>query len=97
MRIHTCVRLIMDKVSRSILGYQVSVSREAGPCIPLMRMAFHKFKEFPRKAFRFLADGYSAYPFAAQPFKLEKDWDVFVTPVIGLTNDDEVSKKVLPV
>ena len=90
------VWLIMDKVSRSILGYQVSTSRDVGPCILTMRMAFAKFKEFPGRALKFIADGYSAYPLAAQQFKLEKDWDLFITQVIGLTNDDEVSKKFRP-
>ena len=90
------VWLIMDKVSRSILGYQVSTSRDVGPCILTMRMAFDKFKEFPGKALKFIADGYSAYPLAAQQFKIEKDWEVFVTQVIGLTNDDEVSKEFRP-
>ena len=61
-----------------------------------MRMAFDKFKEFPGKALKFIADGYSAYPLAAQQFKIEKDWDVFITQVIGLTNDDEVSKEYRP-
>ena len=37
------VWLIMDTVSRSILGYQVSNSRDVGPCILTMRMAFDKF------------------------------------------------------
>ena len=90
------VWLIMDKVSRSILGYQVSSSRDVGPCILTMRMAFEKFKEFPGNALKFIADGYSAYPLAAQQFKLEKDWNVFITQVIGLTNDDEVSKQFRP-
>jgi len=93
------VWLIMDKVSRSILGYQVSTSRDVGPCILTMRMAFDKFKdfkEFPGKALKFIADGYSAYPLAAQQFKIEKDWDIFITQVIGLTNDDEVSKEFRP-
>ena len=90
------VWLIMDKVSRSILGYQVSTSRGVGPCILTMRMAFNKFKDSPDTALKFIADGYSAYPLAAQQFKIEKDWDVFVTQVIGLTNDDEVSKEFRP-
>lgn len=90
------VWLIMDKVSRSILGYQVSTSRDVGPCILTMRMAFDKFKAFPGKALRFIADGYSAYPLAAQQFKLEKDWDVFITQVIGLANNDAVSKEFRP-
>ena len=90
------VWLIMDKVTRSILGYQVSTSRDVGPCILTMRMAFDKFKEFPDRTLKFIADGYSAYPLAAQQFKIEKGWDVFITQVIGLTNDDEVSKKFRP-
>lgn len=88
--------LIMDKVSCSILGYQVSCSKDVGPCILTMRMAFDKFKEFPGKSLKFIADGSSVYPLAAQQFKLEKDWDVFITQVIGLTNGDEVSKKFRP-
>ena len=87
------VWFIMDKISRSILGYQVSSSRDVGPCILAMRMAFEKFKHFPGKALRFIADGYSAYPLAAQQFKLHQEWDVFVTQVIGLSNGDAVSKQ----
>lgn len=90
------VWLIMDTVSRSILGYQVSKSRDVGPCILTMRMAFDKFKEFPGKALNFIADGYTAYPLAAQQFKIEKDWDFDITQVIGLTNDDAVSSKYRP-
>ena len=40
---------IMDTVSRSILGYQVSDNRGVGPCIMTMRMAFDQLKEFPGK------------------------------------------------
>ena len=85
------VWLIMDTVSRSILGYQASKSRDVGPCILTMRMAFDKFKEFPHKALNFIADGYSAYPLAAQQFKIEKDWDFDIIQVIGLSNYDAVS------
>ena len=88
--------LVMDTVSRSILGYQVSKSRDVGPCILTMRMAFDKFKEFPNKALNFIADGYSAYPLAAQQFKIEKNYDFDVTQVIGLSNDDAVSKEFRP-
>lgn len=88
--------LIMDTVSRSILGYQVSKSRDVGPCILTMRMAFDKFKEFPGKILNFIADGYSAYPLAAQQFMLEKGWEFDITQVIGLTNDDAVSKEWRP-
>ena len=87
------VWLIMDTVSRSILGYQVSSSRDVGLA---MRMTFDKFKKFPNDALRFIADGYSAYPLAAQQFKLRKDWYFDITQVIGLTNNDAVSKEFRP-
>ena len=91
------VWLIMDTVSRSILGYQVSDNRSVGPCILAIRMAFRHLKELP-KNFRFIADGYSAYPLAAQQF-FHESRDAFqfsITQVIGLTNDDEVSKGFRP-
>ncbi len=58
---------IMDAVSRSVLGYQVSDNRSVGPCILAMRMAFSKIRSLPQ-SFQFIADGYSAYPLAAQQF-----------------------------
>jgi transposase-like protein len=87
------VWFIVDAISRSILGYQVSDTRSVGPCILAMRMAFSKFKEFPGKALKFIADGYSTYPLAAQQFALHEDKNFDVTQVIGLTNDDAVSKE----
>ena len=85
---------IMDSLSRSIIGYQVSDNRGVGPCIMAMRMAFRHIKELP-KDFKFIADGYSAYPLAAQQF-FHKYGDAMkfnITQVIGLTNDDAVSTK----
>ena len=61
-----------------------------------MRQAFSMFKSFPGKALRFVADGYSAYPLAAQQFALHDNKAFDVTPVIGLSNDDPVSKKFRP-
>ena len=91
------VWFIMDAVSRSIIGYQVSDNRSVGPCILAMRMAFRHVKKLPEH-FRFIADGYSAYPLAAQQFRLRKDnpLDFEVTQVIGLTNDDAVSTEFRP-
>lgn len=86
---------IMDAAKRSIIGYQVSDNRGVGPCILTMRMAFRNLKELP-KNFKFIADGYSAYPLAAQQF-FHEFGDKFkfdITQVIGLTNDDAVSKRV---
>lgn len=89
------VWFIADRVSRSILGYQVSNNRGVGPCILTMRMAFDKFKTFPKKALTFVADGYTTYPIAAQQFSL-RDMPFKIIPVIGLTNDDAVSTKYRP-
>ena len=95
--IKTYIWFIMDAAKRSIIGYQVSDNRGVGPCIMAMRMAFRHFKELP-KNFRFIADGYSAYPLAAQQF-FHEFGDAFkfsITQVIGLTNDDAVSKEFRP-
>lgn len=88
---------IMDAVKRSIIGYQVSDNRGVGPCILAMRMAFRHFKEIP-KNFRFIADGYSAYPLAAQQFfrQYGEKFKFSITQVIGLTNEDAVSEEFRP-
>ena len=95
--IKTYIWFIMDAAKRSIISSQVSNNRGVGPCILAMRMAFRKLTELP-KNFKFIADGYSAYPLAAQQFANEYG-DKFkfdITQVIGLTNDDEVSKEYRP-
>ena len=88
---------IMDAASRSIIGYQVSDNRSVGPCILAMRMAFRHLKELP-KNFKFIADGYGAYPLAAMEFakKFKDNFTFNITQVIGLTNEDEVSKEFRP-
>ncbi len=88
---------IMDAASRSIIGYRVSDNRGVGGCILAMRMAFQHLKELP-KNFRFIADGYSAYPLAAQQFfhKYGAPFQFDITQVIGLSNDDATSKEFRP-
>lgn len=88
---------IMDAVSKSIIGYRVSDNRSVGPCILAMRMAFKGIKRLS-SSFQFIADGYSAYPLAAQQFSLKEHNPLLfdITQVIGLTNDDAVSKKFRP-
>ncbi len=83
---------VMDAVSHSVIGYQVSDSRSVGPCILSMRMAF-KHVTSTSKLFRFIADGYSAYPLASQQFALRRNnpLNFAITQVIGLSNDDAVS------
>ena len=58
----------MDAASRSIIGYRASSNRSVGPCVLAMRMAFNHIKSIIPKGFHFIADGYSAYPLAAQQF-----------------------------
>lgn len=91
------VWFIMDVVSRAIIGYRVSDTRSVGPCIMAMRQAFKRLKKIP-EGFRFIADGFSAYPLAAQQFELQygKSHRFKITPVIGLTNDDAVSTEYRP-
>ena len=95
--IKTYVWLIMNAACRSIIGYQVSDNRGVGPCILAMRMAFQGLKKLPEN-FKFIADGYSAYPLAAMEFakKFGKLFTFRITQVIGLTNDDAVSKEHRP-
>lgn len=84
------VWFVMDALKKSILGYQISDTRDIAPCVLAMRMAFSKFKEFPGKALKFAADGYTTYKLAQQLFA-EKGMDFNLIQVIGLTNDDPVS------
>jgi transposase-like protein len=92
------VWFIMDAASRSIIGYRVSASRSVGPCILAMRMAFRHIKNILPKGFRFIADGYSAYPLAAQQFLLRygEQMRFDITQVLGLTNDDAVTAEFRP-
>ena len=95
--IKTYVWLIMNAATRSIIGYQVSDNRGVGPCILAMRMAFKGLTKLPEN-FKFIADGYSAYPLAAMEFarKFKENFTFNITQVIGLTNDDAVSKEFRP-
>jgi transposase-like protein/DNA-directed RNA polymerase subunit RPC12/RpoP len=91
------VWLVMDAVSRSVIGYFVSANRAVGSCILAMRLAFGRLTKLPDN-FKFIADGYSAYPLAAQQFeqRQENPLSFEITPVIGLTNNDAVSAQFRP-
>lgn len=95
--IKTYIWLIMNVATRPIIGYQVSDNRGVGPCILAMRMAFQGLAKLPEN-FKFIADGYSAYPLAAMEFvrKFGKAFTFKITQVIGLTNDDAVSTEYRP-
>jgi len=86
------VWFVMDALKKSILGYQISNTRDVGPCILAMRMAFSKFKAFPGKVLKFATDGYTAYKLAQQQFILQ-GMDFNLIQVIGLTNNDPVSEE----
>ena len=60
-------------------------------------MAFQRLTKLPEN-FKFIADGYSAYPLAAMMFakKFGKAFTFRITQVIGLTNDDAVSTEHRP-
>ena len=66
--------------------------RSTGPCILAMRMAFQGLGKLPED-FKFIADGYSAYPLAAMEFarRLGEGFAFKVTQVIGLANGDPAS------
>ena len=91
------VWFIIDAAKRAIIGYQISDNRGVGSCILAMCMAFRHLKELP-KDFRFIADGYSAYPLAAQQFYRESEGKINfdITQVVGLTNGDAVSTEFRP-
>ena len=84
--IKTYVWLIMNATTRSIIGYQVSDNRGVGSYILAIRMAFRGLTKLPEN-FKFIADGYSAYPLAAMESvkKLGRDSAFKITQVIGLT------------
>lgn len=83
---------VMDVIKKSIIGHAVSSERTLKPCMLALRRAFRHFKEFPGKALRFVADGYSIYNLAKLQFRM-MDMDFDLTQVIGLTNEDPVSEE----
>lgn len=86
------VWLVMDAIKKSILGFAVSSERTLEPCMLAMRRAFSRFKVFPGMNLKFIADGYSIYQLAQLQFAMN-DMAFPLTQVIGLTNDDPVSKE----
>ena len=95
--IKTYVWLIMSAPTRSLICNPVSANLGVGRCILAMRMAFRGLKKLPEH-FKFIADGYSAYPLAAMEFarKFKDAFTFQITQVIGLTNDDAVSTEYRP-
>ena len=86
------VWFVMDVIKKSVVGYAVSSERSLEPCMLAMRRAFSKFKTFPGAALKFISDGYSIYDLARLQFTMN-DMAFPLIKVIGLTNDDPVSKE----
>ena len=86
------VWLVMDTVKRSIIGYAVSSERTLEPCMLALRRAFSKFREFPGEALKFISDGYTIYQLAQLQFAMN-GMPFTHKQVVGLTNDDPVSKE----
>jgi len=86
------VWFVMDAIKKSILGYAVSNTRTLEPCMLALRRAFSHFTKFPAKALNLTVDGYSIYELARLQFRM-KNMDFNLTKVIGLTNQDPVSKE----
>ena len=78
----------MNAATQSIIGCQVSDKRSVGSYILAMRMAFRDLTKLPEN-FKFIADGYSAYPLAAMEFvkKLGRDFTLKITQIMGLSNE----------
>jgi len=71
------ILLFLPKLEK-ILIY-ISEYRDTITCILTLRMAFDKYKEFPGKALKFVADGYNSYKLAEQQFKLHNmDFDSYI-------------------
>lgn len=87
----------MDAASRSLSWIPHIYGARLGACILSMRMAFKHVSKLPEN-FKFIANGYSAYPLAAQQFyrEFKEDFKFDITRIIGLTNGDEVSKEYRP-
>ena len=86
------VWFVMDAIKKSVIGYAVSSERSLEPCMLAMRRAFSKFKDFPGSPLKFISDGYSIYDLARLQFAMN-NMDFQHIHVIGLTNDDPVSKE----
>ena len=84
----------MDTVSRSILGYQVSKTRDVGYVFLQCEWLLINLR-VSRQNFH-LSWWLQCISLAAQQFKIEKGWDFDITQVIGLTNDDPVTKEHRP-
>ena len=83
-----------DAVKKIILSYHVSPNRDTPSAIVALDDVLTKFKTIPEKL-NIIVDGNPIY-LLAQHFFAGKDIFFDVSQVIGLTNDDPVSKELRP-
>lgn len=88
------VYLIIDCVTRRILAYRVSATRDTQAAIRVIDDVLAKFREIP-KNLTLVFDGHPLY-LLAQYFFAQHDIHFNIERVIGLKNDDEVSRKFRP-
>ena len=83
-----------DAVKKVILSYPVSPNRDTLTAIKALDEVLQKMKDVP-KNLNFVVDGNPIY-LLAQHFFAQHDINFNVTQVIGLTNEDEVSREYRP-
>lgn len=88
------VYLVIDCLTRRILAYRVSAHRDTAAAIRVIDDVLSKFKEIP-KNLTLVFDGHPLY-LLAQYFFAQRDIHFNIERVIGLKNDDEVSRQYRP-
>lgn len=83
-----------DAVKKIILSYPVSPNRDTLSAIKALDQVLQKFKEIPEDLM-FVVDGNPIYVLA-QHYFAQHDIHFDISKVIGLTNDDPVSKEYRP-
>jgi len=83
-----------DAVKKIILSYRVQKNRDYQSAIQAINDVLVKFKEIPEKL-NMITDGNPIY-LLAQQFFAQHGINFDITQVVGLTNDDDVSKEFRP-
>ncbi|APM41134.1 transposase [Clostridium kluyveri] len=83
-----------DSVKKIILSYRVSPNRDTLSAVEALDDVLSKLKDIPKKL-NFIVDGNPIY-LLAQHFFASEDINFDITQVIGLTNNDDVSKEYRP-
>jgi len=84
----------LDSINKIILSYRVSKHRDTSTAIKAIDDVLSKLKEIP-KGLNLITDGNPIY-LLAQQFFFQHNIFFDITQVIGLTNDDPISKEFRP-